>query len=757
MKVSQRTTPISPSYFFTEEKPPGVMNVRLMYPAYIVLVLTLTASITVGVLLQRSIQEVRRGDFERSTLITSQRLKSTIQRHTQVTQTMVGLYETFGIVIRDVFEIAATPPVRVFPSISSISYVGYVPLSGAEEFVYNARRERYFDYRLVASPQARERLYMLPGLYIVPFPTRQNLSGFDFAGIPQLQTAIITARDSNRTTLSEPFRFGQDSTVMMLIEPVFKRTFRQVPESQAKEDITAADYYVQSDTTTLMARNKNFAGALCIEIQVSRFLREAFGELEHAEPGIIVRCVDKSNNNTLLYTSSPQAEQADQFPEFQRSIPIRFANRDFVLDFVTTTNFGNSIEKNLPLITAGVSIIASFSLFAFLVSLLSGRARAQFLAERITRSQRRIFDSSQDMICVTTLNYTIRSINPGMVETLQYEHSECIGASLLQFFDQNTNALDLFKVADGERINFETPMRKKDGSLIWVSWNSTVSDDAIYSIGRDVTAEKQHQQQLRLRTKQVELAQQITIESAHSKNILMSNLSFYARTALSGVLGYIQLLSTKNYESQEEESLLLRTIQRDSDLLMSRMHDVVTIAERDTAFATRRGTMMRIPILDSMAEFEAILAERLPDKGITFAKKFDADVGGYILNLDKEIFHDALVYAIDSMTDDNKFSFVRTTITLNTHESVAEFEFLFPVTESLTQILATFRRYSLYELIAELEQDTNDVMFRLAQAHSLFKMGGAHIMADTVDDEYAVMFLSIPIRKMIHIPKPKEA
>ncbi len=755
MKISQRASTGNLSYFYTEEKPPGMLSAHIMYPAYIVLALTLVASIGVGILLLQNVEEVRRSDFERNTINVSQRLRSTVQRYTQVSQTMMGLYESYGIVIRDIFEVAATPSVRVFPSMLSISFISFVPISGVEDFVYNARRERYLDYRLDVTPQARQRLYMMPIFYVVPFPAKQSLSGLDVANIPEMQQAILTARDSNCTVLSQTFRLGQDSTVMALLAPVYKRTFRAVPEAQAKEDITAADYYVQADTTTLQARIKNFAGVMCIEIQLSQFVREAFGELEHADPGIIVRCIDKTANNAVLYQSASLSAQSNPnfTPEFQTRTRVQLGNHTIELEFIATPEFGSSVEKNLPYITAGVSVLASLSLFAFLVSLLSGRARAQFLAERITRSQRRIFDSSQDMICVTSLNYSIRSVNPGMVETLGYTPDELIGASLWQFFDQNADALKLFKGADGERIHYETPMHKKDGSVIWVSWNSTVSDDAMYSIGRDITIEKQYEQQLRLRTKQVELAQQITIESAHSKNILMSNLSFYARTALSSILGYVQIISMRAYDSKDEEETLNKPIQRDSDLLMSRMHDIVTIAERDTIASITRGTMMRIPILESFADFENELAQRLPNKGITFAKQFDAEVADYILNVDREMFYNALTFAIDSLTQGSQFSFVQTGITLNTHEAVAECEFLFPISPGIHDTLKRFRSYSMFQLISALDQDNDDIMFRLAQAHSLFKMLGANIMVDVVDEETAVMFLSISVRKMIRLPQ----
>jgi two-component system cell cycle sensor histidine kinase PleC len=62
---------------------------------------------------------------------------------------------------------------------------------------------------------------------------------------------------------------------------------------------------------------------------------------------------------------------------------------------------------------------------------------------------------------------------------------------------------------DGRIIDFETRVTAKDGGTRWIEWRQKRSNDAIYSVGRDVTAMKSHEAALRKQEQQLSEAQAI--------------------------------------------------------------------------------------------------------------------------------------------------------------------------------------------------------------------------------------------------------
>src|SRR6202012_3828099 len=75
------------------------------------------------------------------------------------------------------------------------------------------------------------------------------------------------------------------------------------------------------------------------------------------------------------------------------------------------------------------------------------------------------------------------------------------------------------------RIDVEFPRR--DGSACWISWTATMDDDVFYAVGRDVTAEREAQETLRLteealrQSQKLEAMGQLTGGGGHAFNNLL--------------------------------------------------------------------------------------------------------------------------------------------------------------------------------------------------------------------------------------------
>lgn len=116
---------------------------------------------------------------------------------------------------------------------------------------------------------------------------------------------------------------------------------------------------------------------------------------------------------------------------------------------------------------------------------------------------KRIFDLSVDMLGIVDFDGTFISLNPAWKLALGYDFAELSGHSFTEFvhpddLEQTAHAAN--RAMRGEPIvAFENRYRCKDGSYLWLSWNSAVDivRKHMYFVARDVTTQKETEYSLR--------------------------------------------------------------------------------------------------------------------------------------------------------------------------------------------------------------------------------------------------------------------
>ena len=108
--------------------------------------------------------------------------------------------------------------------------------------------------------------------------------------------------------------------------------------------------------------------------------------------------------------------------------------------FPTLSIGSKEIFQNISFVTA---LLLSFFFFGFILSVINSRAKAIDLAERMTRSQRRIVESSKDIIAVLDLNGSWKSMNPASFDIFNIDALNLIGAKIDDLFI-NHQDLQLF-------------------------------------------------------------------------------------------------------------------------------------------------------------------------------------------------------------------------------------------------------------------------------------------------------------------------
>jgi len=114
----------------------------------------------------------------------------------------------------------------------------------------------------------------------------------------------------------------------------------------------------------------------------------------------------------------------------------------------------------------------------------------------------RIFDISQDLICVASMDGYFKYVNSAWEKVLGYSEDELLARPFLEFIhpdDHQRNKAEVANLSQGKLTEeYENRYIHKDGSVRYLSWKATPvqEENAAYCIGRDITEKKRIQQKL---------------------------------------------------------------------------------------------------------------------------------------------------------------------------------------------------------------------------------------------------------------------
>ena len=109
---------------------------------------------------------------------------------------------------------------------------------------------------------------------------------------------------------------------------------------------------------------------------------------------------------------------------------------------------------------------------------------------------------SKDLVCIANLDGTFQKVNPAFTAVLGYPKEELEGVPFINFIhedDLDKTYKEVEKLGSGKKtISFENRYRCKNGSYVILSWNTSPDPETgnLYCIARDVTLEKQQQEEL---------------------------------------------------------------------------------------------------------------------------------------------------------------------------------------------------------------------------------------------------------------------
>ncbi|MCX7880804.1 MAG: CHASE domain-containing protein [Ignavibacteria bacterium] len=694
------------------------------FPAYLVLLVMLGLSFLIYYNFEVQVRNERRAAFEKAVNSVLTRFQIHYNAHIQVANSIRGLYDNFVQVVRDYLLLYGTVPTKTYPSILGFASVQKIPRYRLSEFVYYVQGQGYHDYKL--HPYVEKQIYY-PIEFIIPEEPNKKFRGLDISSVPNLNSWFQMAIETGEPTATKVFNFrGSDTLSLFLIYPVYDRAF---PLGNPKN------------------RREAFKSAVLMEIDIPRFFKDALGAGVPSDTSIIFSCFQKENEilQTSLFKSSNYHLLASGFtPLLTQTSEFDFLDKKVYISFASIPDFGGTFQKYLPVIALGVSVLLSFVFFGFVISITTSRARAIDLAERMTRSQRRIVESSKDIIGVLDLDGVWKTINPASLTLFGYEPTELIGKKVDQLFMNVKDVGDFYSLLSSISGEFtrkvDYKMKSKNGEEKWVNWSFTISpsDGLIYAIGRDVTLEKRAEFEEKVKAKQVILAEQISREASEFKSYFMTKFSHNLRNVLTTISGYQQIIAEGKYDSDEELNMYARLAVQETQKLLSSVSDLFDVADFGKVGSKVLGTVNVYNVFnEAVLDFE----RTNPSKKIIV----DFEQGSQNVTVSSErnelrvAFENLFLGLVNASNELN----LTVQILESQTENIAEIQILSQANEIVKKMIYLYNENQT-NLIEAIRYDIDDVLLNFSLFSSKIRSLNGQVKLDVLEKEGNLVTIILP-------------
>lgn len=708
-----------------------IFDFKKTWLAYLILIVLVLVSFFVKGIVADRVQIEMDNEFEKAYTSVESRLHNQIERLIGVERSTQGIYYEVVQVVRDYFELNGAVPLKNYNSILCISYAPKVDGREWGQFQYNALCQGYNEYILHPASNAS---YYYPVEHIVRFQAQGKRLAFDYASMPEMKKTIedaaADAKSKQRNDMiyaTEFFNLRPDTLSFAFVAPIF-------------------DHISYSN---LSPNYDRFVGSVVMEVNAIKLFEDALigeqktGENKFAsDTSIIFKIFD--GNTEVFKSNNYDAVKKEKYTPICEDavVDVPLADRTLKIQFSVIPNFGGSIQGNLATLVLVALLLLSVLAFILIIVLLTQKARAEEIAEKMTASQRRILETSRDIIAVVASDGKWLSMNAISKQMLGKDANDVIGTNITDYlFDVADVSLWNYVLTSKEERHSVAWRVKSDNamSFIWVSWNFTkpTAENLIYAIGRDVTSEYLAAEAAKIHSKQIELVNLQQEEVASSKLKLMIDLDHEMRNRLTSIMGYLQLVTNKTYENEDEMMAFVSEAYENSEHAYSFIHDM---AEKSIGDANTTSNAVVCQIKNSVTD--GLTAFRQNNKYKPEISFKDATNAKIKVNADVITNMWSLLFGV--LTRQNRQNVISIQSTENSLEGITEIVIGTTATPGLVKVINAYNTYGTKNVVNCMSEDIDDLLFDIAKIASYIARMSGTFAIDLLDDDKEV-YVSIQL------------
>ncbi|HYE48686.1 MAG TPA: ATP-binding protein [Azospirillaceae bacterium] len=261
------------------------------------------------------------------------------------------------------------------------------------------------------------------------------------------------------------------------------------------------------------------------------------------------------------------------------------------------------------------------------VALAVQNARLRHAAERVAESERKyrdIFENAVEGVFTTSVGGRFLSANPAMARMLGYGDADeliaCLTDTASQLYMDPERRHEFARriLAEGAVQAFESQVRRRDGTPIWISVSARAvraADGGVVAFqgtAEDVTARRQAEEALVKAKEQSEFANR-------AKTEFLANMSHELRTPLNAIIGFSEIIGSQSLGpiDNPDYAEYARDIHESGRMLLDLINDILDLSKIEAGRKELNEHMVDLP--RAMGSCLRLVKERAIRGGVTTA------------------------------------------------------------------------------------------------------------------------------------------
>lgn len=545
--------------------------------------------IVVAVYIMACRWEVQRidGDFTNAARQVTFSLLKTLDKQSEVLNSIVRFYDSSNFVDADEFHQFTAPIVLHDPSIQALEWVPRVTAATRMEFETEIRKSGFSEFQIWEQDHTGQLIHAtnrddyFPVTYIEPWDRNPVVHGYDLGSEPIRRAAIDQAIATGQATATERVKLVQKTSLshddsLLLFYPIYKK----------------------ATISTSNPSGRVLYGFAVGVLNLGAIINEVMKPTDVAMLNLELKDTDAEGSKQLLYPRQPILHNSKFDYSYQHSLV--FGGRHWQASFTPTTDYLEQqfTWQSWAVLVTGLLFTALFESYLLLVtgrwfrveSLVEERTRDLETANRSVLKHSKLLAASQDLLSeaqriahVGHWDLNTRT-NDILWSDETYRIHGLTPASLkptYTYFISTVHPDDRTRVhaeiqgtlTENKAYRTEYRLVRPDGEIRWVQGAGELHRDTenlplrMVGVLLDVTERKRTETDL--------LNARIEADRANrAKSEFLSNMSHELRTPLNAILGYTQLMLYDNTITKKNHTQI-ENIQQAGEHLLNLINDVL--------------------------------------------------------------------------------------------------------------------------------------------------------------------------------------